>query len=297
MEKTSPPEDKTGQTRPGKADSEKRMPTATVLAVDDEPSFLQFYETILATRGYRVLCATSVDEAVARLQASSEIALILCDIKMGEKDGLDLLTYIQSNLRFAQIPVVMCTSSSKLLDVVHCLKLGARDYIAKPIGGDMLVAKIEAVLASRGGRVLLVSEDQYEADLFGRALRSNAFNITRVTSRMETIRVLSHETFAVAILRLTLPDASGLDLMSEIKEKMPDLPVLIIRSWDTGLDDEKVIAAGADGIVHRPFNNTEIIQQVKAAVQRRYRYTPARLNVTRRAIVPGADPAPTDSTS
>jgi twitching motility two-component system response regulator PilH len=289
----SAPKDQSNQIRRETREPDKNFPIATILAVDDELSFLQFYETILATRGYRVLCAKSVDEAIDRLQSNSEIALVLCDIKMDEQDGFDLLTYIRNNLRFSQIPVIMCTSSSKLLDVVQCLKLGARDYIAKPIGGKMLVSKVEAVVASRGGRALLVSEDRYEADLIGRALRADGYIVTSMPSRQETIKVLAAETFSVAILRLALPDASGLDLMTEIKEKIPDLPVLIIRSWDAGLDDERVIAAGADGIIHRRFNNTEIAQQVKAAVQRRHRYPPVRLNITRRAIVPDSDSPPT----
>lgn len=254
---------------------------ATILAVDDEPEFLQFYDDILSDQGCTVLGVKSLSEAIRRLQGNSGISLILCDLRLGQSKGDDLLEFIGSNLRFSDIPVVMCTGSSKLDDVVRCLKLGARDYIAKPISGEILIAKVTSILASRGGRLILVGVDRHEANLIGRALRADSLTVEPVATRSEALALLEDGTYCLAMLRLTLPDGSGLDLMSEMKERLPNLPVLMILSWENGLDDEKVIAAGADGIIHRPFKNTEIAQQVKVAINRSRRSRPAKLNATR----------------
>ncbi|MCP4600241.1 MAG: response regulator, partial [Proteobacteria bacterium] len=79
----------------GKSREQKtNPPVATILAIDDEPSFLEFYESMLTARGYLVVCSRTVKDAISRLQANSDIALILCDINMGEQSGFELLSYI-----------------------------------------------------------------------------------------------------------------------------------------------------------------------------------------------------------
>ncbi|MCP4685189.1 MAG: response regulator, partial [bacterium] len=133
------------------------------------------------------------------------------------------------------------------------------------------------------GQLLLVTNNRYEADLISRALRPHAYKVTSVSSRQEAVALLDKEKFSTAVVRLTLPDASGLDVMTEVKERNPNLPVLIIRSGESGIVDEELIAAGADGIIQRPFNNAEIALQINSARQRVHRFTPTILSAIRRA--------------
>ena len=272
-----------------KGKDEKSPPRATILAIDDEPSFLQFYDAILGTEGYRLICANSVELAIQRLQSNSEIDLILCDLRMSERDGFDLLKFMRNNLRFAQIPVIMCTGSKMHDDVIQCLKLGARDYVAKPLTAELLLSKVEAVLASRGGKILLVSDDPYEVKLMSRALRKELYVVVPTPTYETALTLLEKERFAAVILKLEAKDLKGLEMMADIKSQWGDLPVVMIRAWDCPFDVKQLISTGVDGIIQKPFNNTEIVQLMKRTVKSVPRPTSPSLNITR-VNTPAEDP-------
>ncbi len=60
------------------------------------------------------------------------------------KNGFQLTRSITRDPRYADVPVIMCTSKSQETDKVWGMRQGARDYIVKPVNGDDLVAKIKA---------------------------------------------------------------------------------------------------------------------------------------------------------
>ena len=63
-----------------------------------------------------------------------------------EIDGIELLRRIKNNVRFCSIPVIMASAKSAEYDKIHCLDLGADDYLAKPYSMQELIARIKAVL-------------------------------------------------------------------------------------------------------------------------------------------------------
>jgi twitching motility two-component system response regulator PilH len=71
--------------------------------------------------------------------------LILMDVVMPGQNGFQLTRRITRDERFADVPVIMCTSKSQDSDRVWGLRQGARDYIVKPVDGDELIAKILAL--------------------------------------------------------------------------------------------------------------------------------------------------------
>lgn len=119
--------------------------TPLILVVDDDPGILELVQDILSP-AYRVLTASSVKEAQDYLR-SQGCDLVLTDMVMPEEGGLELLKYL--SLHHADIPVIVFTGYANFQDAVHAVKLGAFDYLTKPIQIEILQHAIARALEFR----------------------------------------------------------------------------------------------------------------------------------------------------
>ncbi|HSI60662.1 MAG TPA: response regulator [Ideonella sp.] len=120
------------------------MTIQDILVVDDSKTELYYLTDLLSKRGFRVRTAESGDEALRRL-AEAKPDLILMDVVMPGTNGFQLTRTITRDARYADVPVIMCTSKNQETDRVWGLRQGARDYVVKPIQADDLMAKIQAI--------------------------------------------------------------------------------------------------------------------------------------------------------
>jgi twitching motility two-component system response regulator PilH len=119
------------------------MSIKNILLVDDSKTELQYMSDLLAKRGYSVRTAENGEEAMRRLGEETP-DLILMDVVMPGQNGFQLTRAITRDPRFANVPVIMCTSKNQETDKVWGMRQGARDYIVKPVDADELVSKIKA---------------------------------------------------------------------------------------------------------------------------------------------------------
>ena len=115
------------------------MPISDILVVDDSRTELHHLCDILGRRGFTVRTAENGDEAMRRL-AERRPDLILMDVVMPGTNGFQLTC----DLRYAGVPVIMCTSKNQETDKVWGMRQGARDYVVKPVDADELLARIKA---------------------------------------------------------------------------------------------------------------------------------------------------------
>ena len=120
------------------------MPIHKILVVDDSNTELHHLSDILGKRGYTVRTAENGDEAMRRL-AEDKPDLILMDVVMPGQNGFQLTRSITRDPRYADVPVILCTSKNQETDKVWGMRQGARDYIVKPVSADELVAKIKVL--------------------------------------------------------------------------------------------------------------------------------------------------------
>jgi twitching motility two-component system response regulator PilH len=120
------------------------MTIRDVLLVDDSKTELYYLTDLLSRRGFRVRTAESGDEALRRI-AEAKPDLILMDVVMPGTNGFQLTRTITRDPRYADVPVIMCTSKNQETDRVWGLRQGARDYVVKPVEADDLMAKIQAL--------------------------------------------------------------------------------------------------------------------------------------------------------
>jgi twitching motility two-component system response regulator PilH len=119
------------------------MAIQNILVVDDSKTELHFMADLLGKRGYSVRTAENGEEALRRI-GEEKPDLILMDVVMPGQNGFQLTRTITRDPRFADVPVIMCTSKNQETDKVWGMRQGARDYIVKPVNAEELMTKIKA---------------------------------------------------------------------------------------------------------------------------------------------------------
>jgi diguanylate cyclase (GGDEF)-like protein/PAS domain S-box-containing protein len=144
-------------------DSSNRGPArgASILVVDDNELNRDALSCLLRLHQYEVEVADCGDAALARLEARS-FDLVLLDVEMADLGGLDVLTKIRATRTHTELPVIMVTARTQGPDIVEAFRLGANDYLTKPIDCPVALARIGTHLShKRVVEKLRESEDRY----------------------------------------------------------------------------------------------------------------------------------------
>ena len=111
-----------------------------VLVVDDQPIIVEQLCEFLETNGYGCVPAHSADEAIERYMANPDIGLVICDLHMPERDGIELMrTLKQANGNQRMFEAIMLTGRAEKQDVIRALREGFADYYQKPVDLDELL--------------------------------------------------------------------------------------------------------------------------------------------------------------
>jgi PleD family two-component response regulator len=120
------------------------MKNETLLVVDDQIENIDLLVDILA-QDFNLKVAKSGPEAL-EIMNSDSIDLVLLDILMEEMDGFEVLRQIKENPETNPIPVIFLTALSEFKDETKGLKMGAVDFISKPINPLVVLARVDAQL-------------------------------------------------------------------------------------------------------------------------------------------------------
>jgi two-component system NtrC family response regulator len=118
----------------------------TILVVDDESNYLTVMQALLGEAGYEVLTAPSAVEAL-KIAASSDLDLVLTDMKMPKMSGIELLDEL--NRLYPNLPVIIMTAYGTVERAVTAMKKGAFDYILKPFKNEEILVTIAKALEHR----------------------------------------------------------------------------------------------------------------------------------------------------
>lgn len=111
----------------------------SILIVEDDITFSLMLTIWLGKKGFVVRSSSSVSDAKRRL-GEEAFDLVISDLRLPDSDGIDLLKWLKST--HPSLPLIMMTSYAEIQTAVQAMKLGAADYIAKPLNPDELLGKI-----------------------------------------------------------------------------------------------------------------------------------------------------------
>ncbi|HEX4946922.1 MAG TPA: response regulator, partial [Blastocatellia bacterium] len=113
-----------------------------VLVVDDDIRNIFALSSVLERRGMTVLTAGTGREAIAMLESTPGVAIVLMDIMMPEMDGYQTMQVIRQNPEFRRLPIIALTAKAMKGDREKCLEAGASDYLAKPVNTEQLLSAL-----------------------------------------------------------------------------------------------------------------------------------------------------------
>ncbi len=154
-----------------------------ILVVEDEEDIQELLRYALGREGYNVRSAYTGEEALSAVSEKTP-DLILLDLMLPGMDGLEVCRRIKGDPSTQSVPIVMLTAKAEDVDIVTGLEVGADDYVTKPFGTRVLIARIRAVLrrkgrqpSSRGHSKILkihdivIDTDRHEVTVSGRQIK------------------------------------------------------------------------------------------------------------------------------
>jgi two-component system, cell cycle response regulator len=261
-----------------------------VLTVDDSKTLRMIVGKHLRPMGVSVLEAENgeVGIAVAKQETPD---LILLDYNMPVLDGYHTLAELKSDPSTKGIPVIMLTTETVKETVVKLIKLGLKDYIAKPFTRDMLLAKVNPVLALYEGpnpppeptgseakaaaatapaaaaaptkpSILVVDDKESILKMVSEHLAEN-YRVICAESGTAALQIMSREHFDYMFLDLSMPDMSGFDVFEsykKIKKHAASSRKVVAMTLRTAVADiNQAKALGIREILYKPFTKDDVL--------------------------------------
>jgi CheY-like chemotaxis protein len=113
-----------------------------VLVVDDDVRNIFALSSVLERRGMKVLSAGTGREAIATIETTPDLAIVLMDIMMPEMDGYETMQVIRQNQALRRLPIIALTAKAMKGDRERCLEAGASEYLAKPVNTEQLLSAL-----------------------------------------------------------------------------------------------------------------------------------------------------------
>jgi CheY-like chemotaxis protein len=117
------------------------VPRKKILLVDDSPTILLMEKMILAQNGYELITAKDGEDGLEKA-AAEKPDLILLDLIMPGKNGLEVLEILRQDEKTRAVPVIMVTTRSEAEKIEAAYSFGCSDYVTKPINGLELITKV-----------------------------------------------------------------------------------------------------------------------------------------------------------
>jgi putative two-component system response regulator len=156
--------------------------TARCLVVDDDPSVRRALARVVESHGLATQEASSGVEALALLQRDGEVPICISDIHMPEMDGI---TFLREALHlYPDMAVIMLTGVAEVTTAVECLKIGALDYISKPVLIEEVRARVDKALEKRD---LVLQNRFYQKNLESRVRELDRRNKQSLINGVQTL--------------------------------------------------------------------------------------------------------------
>jgi DNA-binding response OmpR family regulator len=202
-----------------------------ILIVDDEPNVRLMLSTALESVGYQVIAAEDGERALARLAGTAPtVDLVLLDLQMPRLGGMEVLARLRK--MGSTVPVVILTAHGSISEAVTALKLGAIDFLTKPITPEALRRAVGEVIdrhaRSTDGRSAAETVNPVDHS------KQLAFDLVRAKRALNRGQFSEAETLLGAIVADDAASSEAavlFDRLKKLREQESQGPYRILRDW------------------------------------------------------------------
>jgi PAS domain S-box-containing protein len=242
----------------------------TALVVEDDARSAGLIRVQLEAEGFKVLQASSAEEALA-LAAQQPLSLITLDVGLPGMDGWEFLACIKQVPNLRGIPVVI---TSIVADRNRGLSLGAAAVLQKPISRQELCASLVdlELLAPIGGRalkVLVVDDDPQAVELVAVRIRDLTGTVMRAYGGAEAIETARREIPDLIVLDLMMPEVSGFDVVEALQghQSTCQIPVLVVTAKPLTAEDRLKLNGAVTMIMEKAeFDREQFMDEVRRSL-------------------------------
>jgi CheY-like chemotaxis protein len=223
-----------------------------VLVVDDNPTGREVLQQLLARKGFRVEAADRGEEALRLARELRPVAIML-DAVMPGMDGWAVLTNLKADPELADIPVVLFTGMADDRD--KAFRLGAAEYVVKPVEPDYLVALLRrygrAPAASR--RVLVIDDDEDLRQRLRGLLEKGGWEVDEATDGREALDHLADRLPALILLDLVMPGLDGFEFLGELRQQQEgrSVPVVVLTAKDLTAAEQDCLQRSIEKVLRK----------------------------------------------
>ncbi|BBU33182.1 hypothetical protein BTHE68_69160 (plasmid) [Burkholderia sp. THE68] len=266
-----------------KADHSASAYQPRLLLVDDDPAMIRIIGEMLAEFPDQRFATTG--EAALALAREATPDLILLDANLPNMTGFDVCEILKSDAKLARVPVIFVTSHDAPALEVDAFRIGAADYVIKPLVAPRLQARVRAQLSLRR-RVMEAQARLHEAGVQAapkptgvRVLGILADDMVEAHRHaLQSIGALDVVTDCEAALRLAQnkePDAIVLDArccdnpceaVHALLAKLPHVPIVVLADARDVQTEQCTLDAGAADVIARPARSAVLHARVLAAL-------------------------------
>jgi len=283
--------------------SEAERP-ARILVVDDEPINLELMEALLTPVGYEVSVAGGGEEGLAAALRDKP-DLILLDLMMPVLSGFEVCARLKSNPETQDIPVLFVTALTNPGSKERALAAGGDDFITKPVQRPELLTRVEALLKVRylnrdldralaslheravdrhsqsvhghvvspagtgTAAILVVDDEPLTRRLFSDALQEAGYTCYTAESGAQALEVARLQAIDVVLLDIMMPARSGLEVLADLGEVIPESPVIIVTAHPSSDNAIAALRLGAFDFIVKGFKNEVMLATLARALTRR----------------------------
>jgi two-component system chemotaxis response regulator CheY len=251
-----------------------------VLTIDDSKTVRMIVTRHLTPFGIQTIDAENGETGVARARESNP-SVILLDYNMPVMDGYQTLIELRSDPNLKQIPVIMLTTETVKETVLRLMKLGLRDYIAKPFTRELLLQKLNPILSLYEGDevppdtgtavvdapppekpIVLAIDDKENILALLKEYIGDQFHVLSAGSGTTAVAAMSRNQFDFMFLDLSMPDMNWPDIYNSyvsIKKNFASPKKVVAMSLRTAQDDiNRAVGMGIQEILYKPFTREDV---------------------------------------
>ncbi len=240
---------------------------APVLVIEDDRQTMFLYERYLSTSGFQVIPARTVDDARKALLRVQPAAVVL-DVMLEGEATWQFLTELKESPKTRDIPLMVVTVMDRAQQRARAL--GADEFWLKPIDGERLIRKVgELCKRVRGGKVLVIDDDEAARYLVRRLLDGTGFEVLDTADGVEGVRLAREAAPQVILLDFVLRGETAFDVLDELRSdpRTRSIPVIIQTSKQLDPGERERLARETTAILAKDSLSREVaITRIREAL-------------------------------